>query len=504
LLKNSHVFLMSKSDKMNILIATAEATPLAKSGGLADVAAALPIEWKKMGQNPLVIMPKYRQVDCEKYGFVPTDLVIYVPMGNWMEFARLWYGLLPGSKVPVYLIENGDYFDRDGIYGNPIEYDDNDRRFIFFSRAVLEAAKALNFKPDVLHAHDYHAAFTLAFLKSQYRNDPLFANTAGVYTIHNLAYQGWFDPERAMQYSQFGTKEFYPNSWFEHNGSVNAMKTGIMFADKVTTVSPNYAQEIRYPYFSEGMQDVLNHRAADLVGILNGVNYDEWNPEVDENIYAKYNADTIATKRYNKHKFLKENGLKDSDDLDLPLVGMITRLTEQKGIDLVMNKIELAIATNQFRFTLLGSGNVEYEEFFHFLAAKYPGKAVIYIGYNEQRSHLVFAASDFLLIPSRFEPCGLTQLYALKYGTIPIVRMTGGLADTVHEYNYASAEGNGFLFYQYNADDMDYAIRRAVDSYQQDPHWGLIRQNAMNADFSSRESALKYLQVFNWALNKVR
>lgn len=489
---------------MNILIAAAEATPLAKSGGLADVASALPIEWKKSGQNPIIIMPKYRAVNCDKYNFKPTELVLYVPMGNWMEFARLWYGTLPGSDVPVYLIENGDYYDRDGIYGNPSEYHDNDRRFIFFSRAVLEAAKAINFKPDILHAHDFHAAFSLAFLKSQYRQDPLFANTAGVYTIHNLAYQGWFDPDRAMNFSQFGINEFYSTSWFEHHGTVNAMKTGIMFADKITTVSPNYAQEIRYPYFSEGMQDVLNHRAADLVGILNGVNYDEWNPEVDENIYAKYNLESIATKRYNKHKFLKENGLKEQDNLDMPLMGMITRLTEQKGVDLVMNKLEDHIAKSYFRFTILGSGNEEYEDYFNYLARKYPSKAIIYIGYNSKRSHQVFAASDYFLIPSRFEPCGLTQMYALKYGAIPIVRMTGGLADTVEEYNPASGKGNGFLFYQYNADDMDYAIRRAISTYQSDPHWGLLRQNAMEADYSSGESAMKYLRLFNWAIDKIR
>ena len=196
-------------------------------------------------------------------------MVLYVKISWWTEFARLWYGELPGSKVPVYLVENDDYFNRPGIYGDPNEYDDNDRRFIFFSRAVMEAAKALNFRPDILHAHDFHTAFTLAFLKSQYANDPFFSKTAAVYTIHNLSYQGWFNPERAMEYSGFGMKEFYNGSWFEMNGAVNAMKTGIMFADKITTVSPTYAREIRHPYYSEGLQNILNLRGEDLIGILN-------------------------------------------------------------------------------------------------------------------------------------------------------------------------------------------------------------------------------------------
>ncbi len=489
---------------MEIAVTSAEVTPFAKAGGLADVAASLSREWEKHGQSATIIMPKHASINVHEYGFKPTYLVLYVPMGTWVEFAHLWRGKLPDSNVPVYLIENNDYFNRMGIYGDPDEYPDNDRRFIFFSRAVFEALKALNISPDVIHAHDFHTAFSMAFLKSQYASDPSFSRTAGVFTIHNLAYQGWFDPKRAMNFSTFGMKEFYPGSWFEKHGSVNAMKTGIMFADKITTVSPTYSKEIRMPYFSEGMQDELNLRGSDLIGVLNGVDYNEWNPETDNFLYSKYTKDYLAGKARNKNIFLVENEIENEIGADAPLVGMVTRLTEQKGVDLIMNKLEWALDNNLFRFALLGSGEKKYEDFFKYIAWKFPNKALIKLGYDNKLAHRIIAASDFLVLPSRFEPCGLTQMYALKYGSIPIVRQTGGLADTVKEYNYEKGEGNGFLFWQYNAEDFAYAVRRALSVYQNPPHWEIIKRNAMSEDFSSGKSAMQYLKVFKWALAKAR
>lgn len=486
---------------MNILLASAEVTPFAKAGGLADIAGTLPLEWKKQGQNPIVVMPKYSFIDTEKYNIKPTDLTLIVPMGYWTEYARLWQGFLPDSKVPVYFVEHNVYFGREGIYGDPDEFGDNDRRFIFFSRAVMETAKALNFSPDVLHAHDFHTAFSLAFLKSYYSHDPLFSNTAGVYTIHNLAYQGKFNPERAMLYSGFTMSEFYPGSWFEHYGAVNAMKAGIMFADKITTVSPTYAQEIRYPYYSEGLQDVLNHKGADLIGILNGVYYNDWSPETDKYIEINYSKDNIIKKKINKNKLLQDFHIEEN--LELPLIGMVSRLAEQKGIDLIMNKLELYLASNSFRFVLLGSGGSHYQDYFLYLKHKYPKNALITIGYNNELAHKIIAGSDFLFIPSRFEPCGLTQMFSMKYGTIPIVRETGGLADTVTEYNKETGEGTGFSFYQYNAEDFAYAVRRAISIYGNQPHWNLIRKNAIEQNFSSGKSALEYIKVFNWALQKI-
>ncbi|MFP4528072.1 MAG: glycogen synthase [Candidatus Kapaibacterium sp.] len=489
---------------MNILLASAEVAPFAKAGGLADIASALPIEWQKFGQNPIVIMPKYGFIDNHQWDIRPTYLTLVVPMGYWTEYAHLMVGTLPGSEVPVYFVEHDGYFGRAGIYGDPDEYPDNDRRFIFFDRAVFEAARALNFTPDIIHAHDFHTAFTMAFLKSHYRFDPRFSRTGGVYTIHNLAYQGNFNPATAMEYSGFGMSEFYPGSWFEHNSSVNAMKTGVMFADKITTVSPTYSREIRMPYYSEGVQDVLNERSADLIGILNGVYYDEWNPEEDKHLYINFDSQGLDKKRANKHALLKDFGLTDEDDLDLPLMGMVTRLAEQKGIDLLINKFEQYMVDRSFRLILLGSGDRTYEDFFNYMKYKYPKLALVYIGYNNKIAHRIIGSSDFLLMPSRFEPCGLTQMYAMKYGTIPIVRETGGLADTVEEYYPETGEGTGFRFWQYNADDMAWAIRRALEIYNEEPHWDLIRRNAFAQEFSSSKSALEYLKVFKWALEKVR
>lgn len=488
---------------MNIIVASAEAAPYAKTGGLADITSSLAYQWSKYGQSPIIILPKYKTIDTNYYNFRPTYKVIYVPMAWWMEFAHLWEGTLPDSDIPVYLLENTDYYDRYGIYGEPTEYPDNDRRFIFYSRAIFEVAKALNFKPHIIHAHDFHAAFTMAFLKSHYRFDPLFSKTAGVYTIHNLAYQGWFDPERAMNLAGFGMKEFYPGCWFEHYGKVNAMKTGIMFADKITTVSPTYAKEIRNPYFSEGLQGVLNLRGADLIGILNGVDYNIWNPETDKYIFEKYSINELDKKIKNKQNLLKLIGLNNSDNPDLPLFGMVSRLTEQKGIDLLMAKLDDYLGSNLIRFVLLGSGESHYEDYFRGLGWRHSKNSVIHIGYNNALAHKIIASSDFILMPSRFEPCGLTQMYALKYGTIPIVRATGGLNDTVTEYIPHTGKGNGFVFLHYDVGDFDFAVNRALRIYNNEPHWNIIRKNAMSEDFSSSKTALEYLKVFKWALEKV-
>ncbi|MGB9852331.1 MAG: glycogen synthase [Candidatus Kapaibacteriota bacterium] len=489
---------------MNILVASAELAPFAKAGGLADVVESLSIEWAKLGHNCVVVIPKYQFIDTDYWGFVPTDLILYVPISHWTEFARLWVGCIPNTQIKVYLVENQDYFARPGIYGNPNEYADNDRRFIFFSRAVMETAKAIDFTPDIIHSHDYHTAFTMAFLKSQYRSDPRFSRTAGVYTIHNLAYQGIFDPNRAMEFSTFGMKEFYPGSWFEHNGAVNAMKVGIMFADKITTVSPNYANEIRLPYFGEGLHDVLAHRGADLIGILNGVNYSEWAPENDANLFQRYGIDNLDEgKQINKIELLKLFGVPESDNYDLPLIGIVSRLTEQKGLDLITYCLENHLQNNWFRFIILGSGEKRYEDYFRYLQWKFPTKALVQIGYSNTLAHRLIAGSDFILLPSRYEPCGLTQMYALRYGTVPIVRFTGGFVDTVEEYNPETKTGTGFTFYQYNADDLSYAIKRAFDIYRIEPHWTAIRKNGMRKDFSSERTALDYLKVFEWALEKI-
>lgn len=487
---------------MNILLASSEATPLAKAGGLGDMISFLAKEWRELGHNPIVIIPKYGFIDTEKFKLHNTNKTLIVQMGHWNEYASLWEGKLPNSDVPLFLIEHNLYFDRKGIYGDPIEYADNDRRFIFLSKAIFEVARAIGFSPDIIHANDYHTAFSMAFLKEFYRIDPLFSKTKGVFTIHNIAHQGRFNPNTALLYAGFGWDRFYPMSPFEYYGMVNAMKVGIVYADKVTTVSPTYAQEVHYPYFAEGLEGVISAKGEDFSGILNGVDYSEWDPEKDNMIFQNYNQNTLSAKTQNKYSLLRDFGISESDNLEMPLIGMVSRLAEQKGIDLILNKMESLLDENDFRFFMLGSGEYKYEQFFNYLCARFPKKAITYIGHNNELSHKVIAASDYLLMPSKYEPCGLTQMFALKYGTIPIVRKTGGLNDTVREYNPYNFEGTGFTFYQYNADDMATTIKRALNIYNIQPHWDRIRLNAMNEDFSIRKTAEQYIKLFQDVSNK--
>jgi starch synthase len=487
---------------MNIVIASAEAAPLAKRGGLADIVSALAKEWKKMGHNPIIIMPKYKSINTEQYEFIPTDLTLIVPMGYWTEYARLWHGKLPDTEVDVYLVEHNVYYDRNGIYGEDKEYTDNDRRFIFFSRAIMESCKALQFKPDIIHAHDYHTAFTMPFLKTHYRQDEVFEKTAGVYTIHNLGYQGKFEAARAMEFTGFGMTEFYIGSWFEQFGVVNAMKAGIMFADKITTVSPTYAKEIRFDYYSEGLQQELNTRGADLIGVLNGADYELWSPENDKYIPNRYDINSLKNKQLNKEHLLKQHAKSNPDNK--PLFAIVSRLAGQKGIELLMNQLEHFLGTGEIQFAMLGSGEKKYETYFKNLNTRYPNDTIIEFGYNESISHNIYSAADFFVIPSRYEPCGLSQMYAMRYGTIPIVRKTGGLADTVEEYSVENSNGCGFSFWEYETGELHKAINRALEVYYDSEKWDQIRKNAMNRRFTANEAATKYIEVFNWAQEKLR
>lgn len=489
---------------MNILLCAAEVAPFAKAGGLADVAASLPKAWAILGHKPLIMLPKYGHIDVNRFEIEPTQTVISVPVGTWIEYARLWKTKMPGSDVPVYFIQNADYFDRPGIYGNPDGFTDNDRRFLFFSRAVFEAAKAIGFAPDIIHAHDNHTGFVPAFLASFYRRDTFFARAASVFTIHNMAYQGVFEPRRAMEFSGFGTKSFYRGSWFEHDGVVNSMKTGIMFAEKITTVSPTYAQEIRWTKFGEGLQSALESRAADLIGVLNGVDYSEWNPVLDNYIPLRYTPEIIVRKEEVKTRFLMRNGLSEKEAREhTPLLGMVSRLTAQKGVEMLEKTLEELLAKGLLRVAILGSGEQKYEDFFRYIARKFPRRAFVKIGYDTPLSHNIIAASDFLAVPSLFEPCGLTQMYALKYGSVPIVRTTGGLADTVEEYDAAKMTGTGFVFDRFDRKEFRAAMQRAIICYRFQPHWNQIRQNGMARNFSSEVSAANYINVFSWALQKI-
>jgi starch synthase len=485
---------------MNILVAAAEVTPFAKVGGLADMAGALPRAWEQDGHSVVIILPLYGTIDKEAYGITKTDLLVKVPFGTWTEYAEVWQATLPDSTVPVYFLRSSDYYDRPGIYGYHDGFEDNDRRFTFLSRAVFEVARALDFRPDVVHAHDYHTAPCLPMLKIHYRNDPFFAQTAGVFTIHNMAYQGQYDPVRAMEFCGFPPSDFHHGSWFEQDGVFNAMKAGIMFADKITTVSPTYAQEIRWTPEGMGLQGALQARGADLIGVLNGIDTATWDPTTDPNIAVPYDADSLAKKDVNKKALLASFGITPlASDPDLPVVGMVTRLTEQKGISLITSAIEDFIASGRMRFVVLGSGETRFESFLRELAGRYPQHVGVSMGYNEPLSHRIQAGSDYYLMPSRFEPCGLTQMFALAYGTVPIVRSVGGLADTVQDYDPIAFTGTGVRFHRYTADALSTAIDTALRLYRQEPHWTRIRRNGIERDNSIVSCGRRYVEVFGWA-----
>jgi starch synthase len=486
---------------MNILVVAAEVAPFAKVGGLADMASALPKAWANDGHKVAVVLPKYGHIDASEYGLRKVFDSLTVPFGQWNEYASVWTCPMPGAPdVPVYFVESTEYYDRPGIYGYHEGFEDNDRRFLFLSCAAFELCKALDFAPTIVHAHDYHTAPCMPLLKVRFRHDPFFQHTRGVFTIHNMAYQGMYDPARAMEFCRFPVEDFYHGSWYEQDGVFNCLKAGIMFADKVTTVSPTYAQEIRWTPEGMGLQGALQARSAHLLGILNGIDPTEWSPALDTHIPVNYSAATVERKEISKLALLRSFGLDEAVlQQDLPLIGMVTRLTDQKGIPIVAEVLEEFVAAGHCRFVMLGSGERKYEEYFLELARRYPNNALIGTGYNAPLSHLIQAASDYYLMPSRFEPCGLTQMFALAYGTIPVVRATGGLADTVVQYDPVSFTGTGFRFAGYTGEALRSTMYDALRLYKRAPHWDAIRANAMAQDNSITTCARRYVELFGWA-----
>ncbi len=485
---------------MNILLAAAEINPFAKGGGMADVTSYLCIEWAEMGHDVVAALPCYKSIDLNAYGLRKTDISFEVPMGFGKEKATVYSGTFPNSDARIFLIGHDEFFDEDYVYGDRNEDEDDDRRFLFFDKAIPELCKAINFKPDIINCHDYHTTFILPILKTQYKDEPLFDRTGSVFTIHNLSYQGIYDKYRVMDFTGLKHKEFEVGSWFEHEGKVNFMKTGIMYADRILTVSPTYAEEIKEPYYSEGMQDAINSRLRDITGVLNGVNYRVWNPANDTLISKHYDASSLEIKEELKQEYLKEAGIPESK-LHLPLISFVSRLTEQKGLDIIENKIAKLLNTNKFILAILGEGQEKYEDLVIEAKNQFPDNMILHLNYNDREAHRLIAASDFLLMPSKYEPCGLTQMYALKYGTIPIVRSTGGLADTITNYTAEKGTGNGISFPHYNRDELEAAVRRAVDLYKSKDHINTIRQNGMAENHSSKRCAKGYIEVFKEVLD---
>ncbi|MFJ8528280.1 glycogen synthase GlgA [Bacillus sp. NPDC094106] len=477
---------------MNILFAVSECVPFIKSGGLADVAGALPKELKKLGVNVRIILPNYSLIPAHLREACTLHKVINVQLG----WRNQYCGILKGEQdgITYYLIDNEYYFKRDSLYGH---YDDGER-FSFFSRAVLECIPHLDFEVDILHSHDWHTAMANFLLREKYGDNPLYKHIKTVYTIHNLQFQGVFPREVMHDLLELGD-EYFHSEQLEFYGNVNFMKGGIIASDRITAVSPTYKEEIQYEFFGEKLDGLLRKYNDKLSGIVNGIDTSVYNPLTDPYITAQYDAESLYEKQDNKRALQRYFGLPEKEDT--PIISMVTRLTKQKGLDLV-RAVFREIMEEDVQCIILGSGDSEYEQFFEWMAYEYPEKVKVYIGFNEELAHQVYAGSDLFLMPSLFEPCGLGQLIALAYGAIPIVRETGGLNDTVQSYNEETESGNGFTFTNFNAHDMLHTIRRALHYYHNQPVWNQLVKQAMTADYSWKTSALAYKDLYSSLLKR--
>ncbi len=482
---------------MRIAMIASECVPYAKSGGLADVVGALPAALKALGHDVIVILPRYRGI-AEKF-----DLQPYLsPMGVWMGNTEEWCAVERTKNtegVPIYFIQSQKYFDRKGLYHDAEmrDYEDNARRFGFFTRAALQLCKDMRFYPDVVHAHDWQTALAPAYLKIWHWDDPVLGGAAGLLTIHNIGYQGIYDAE-AYDYLGLQWSNFTPDK-FEAHGEINFLKGGIHYADLVNTVSPTYARETRTPEYAHGMAPYLNNKGKNYVGILNGVDYEQWNPALDELIPATYSPEEMAGKVICKRELQKRLGLEVAPEI--PLIGVVSRMAHQKGLDILAGAIENVVRDMRVQFAVLGSGDKELERFYGALPGRYPGRIGCHIGYSNELAHWIEAGADFFIMPSRYEPCGLNQIYSLKYGTLPIVRATGGLDDTVAQYDEATGGGTGFKFWEPSAHAVYYTVGWAVSTYYDRPaHLRLMIARAMSQSFSWEDSARTYEAAYESAL----
>jgi len=490
-------------DKLKILLVSPEVVPFAKTGGLADVAGALSKVLSRMGCDVKTILPKYKMVDEKKYGLEKLNCSLpEIRIGEKTTKFKIKKCHLSDSGAEYLFLENKEYFDRDELYSDKKtgqDYEDNDERFILFARGALETVRALNWKPDLIHCNDWQSAMIPAYLKTIFEEDQFFSKTATLLTIHNIAYQGNF-PRSTFDKLGLDKGLFYPLSPFEYWGGLNFLKIGISYADLINTVSEKYSQEIQSgPEFGYGMEGILKDRSRDIYGVLNGADYEEWSPERDKLIPYNFGKGNLQVKIKNKEFLLKQAGL--GTDGNIPLIGMISRLADQKGFDLLY-QIADKLLSLQVKLVILGTGEQKYHLFLTELEKKYPDKAKIYLKYDNKLAHLIEAGSDIFLMPSRYEPCGLNQMYSLRYGTVPIVRETGGLADTIQDYDSQNQRGTGFVFKDYNGEELLSAIKRALVLFKNRAAWTNLMIQGMEKDFSWEASAKKYLQLYNKAVEK--
>jgi starch synthase len=483
-------------------MATSEAVPFAKTGGLADVCGALPGELARLGHQVALIMPAYRQTHFCGQAIEPLGIDFIVPIGSKMVTGRLLRSTMPGGNVPVYLVEQDQYFDRDELYSiDGKDYIDNCERFVFFSRAVLEAIRLLDLKVDVLHVNDWQTGLAPAYLKIEYHSVPRYERIASLLTIHNMSYQGqfwhWDMLLTGLDWKYFNWRQM------EFHGNLNLLKTGMVFADSINTVSPRYAQEIQSGSLGCGLEGVLQYRRNVLSGILNGMDPNDWNPASDPHLAANYSPETVnQVKPLCKSALQKELGL--PQERTAPLVGFVGRLIEQKGIDLVVEVMQRWVQTSDVQWAILGTGQPKYHKLLETLAERFPRKVALRLGFSNPLAHRIEGGADMFLMPSRFEPCGLNQLYSLKYGTVPLVRATGGLADTITGYDalMPNPAANGFVFQECSSLALSESLRQACEVFRRPQVWRQLMAAGMSQDWSWTRSAKEYVELYRMTMER--
>ncbi|WP_341877048.1 glycogen synthase GlgA [Defluviitalea saccharophila] len=479
-----------QNSNLKILFVVSEMAPFAKTGGVGEFAGTLPFEIASLGWDVRIVMPKYKHIS-DQYTHCMEYVCDYPVNLDWRKqtaiIRKIDYDNGRG-RIPCYFIDNAYYFDRQQMYSNP----DDAERFAFFCKAVLEMLPKINFMPDIIHCNDWETGPICVLLHHQYKYIDFYKNIKTVFTIHNLQCQGNF-PKDTLSLLSLGEEFYHPDS-LEFYGSVNYMKAGIVYSDLITTVSPTYAKEIQMPEYGNGLDGVIRKRQSDLFGIINGINYNIYNPETDPYIYQTYNYHSLENKQVNKSKFQNEIGLEQNSKI--PLIAMISYLSDEKGFDLIEESIEEIMQMN-IQFIILGTGDPFYEDLIYSIQQKYPNKMRAIIAFNMELAQKIFAASDIYLIPSKFEACGLNQMIALRYGSVPIARATGGLADTIIPFDMQSFDGSGFIFKEHCKQSMLFTLKTAIELYNTYPSaWKQIVLKGMKQDVSWNASALQYTKLY--------
>ncbi|MCD6130201.1 MAG: glycogen synthase GlgA [Deltaproteobacteria bacterium] len=482
---------------MKLLLVSSEIFPFSKTGGLADVAGALPKALQKSGVEVKLISPKYRCVTEKDFSLKLVTRDLKVPVKDMIESSALWKTDYNG--VETYFVEKDAYYDREGLYGTKEkDYEDNAERFAFFCRAVIESCKQIGYKPDIIHCNDWQSGLIPAYLKTLYKDDPFFHHTKTIFTIHNIGYQGLFDP---ISLPMTGLPQsVYNMEELEFYGKISYLKAGIVFSDIINTVSKTYAEEIQTKDYGAGLDGILRKRGKDLYGIMNGIDYEKWNPKKDPLIYANYTHRKISARKTNKKNLQKEMKLTYRD---YPLIGIISRLAKQKGIDIVIPAMQTLLKKYRVEFIILGKGDKQYEDALQSISKNYKNKVSVNIGFDEALAHKIYASCDFFLVPSLYEPCGLGPLIAYRYGAIPIVRATGGLKDSVKNYNLKKKEGTGFSFRAYTKDALCNTMEKALYLYSNDEKTlnKMVKQD-MKMDWSWEEQAKKYIRLYKKVIKR--